>query len=59
MSDKLLDKLDETLGSDDDDEDADSQNVNDALGDDEKYWKSRNQAKKAMDALKDDDEDED
>ena len=51
MSDKLFDKLDEALESDSD-EDADAQNVNDALKDDEEYWSSRNKASKLRDLAK-------
>lgn len=59
MSNKLLDKLDELSNDDEDEEQSpDTQNVNESLGDDEKYWKSRNQTKKVQKTLRDD-EDED
>ena len=54
MSD-FLDKLEEKL--DEDEEEADAHDVTDALGDDAKYWDSRNKAKKAQDALDEEDED--
>lgn len=61
MSEKLFDALD-NLGEDDSNEnsdgDASAQNVNDALGEDARYWKSRNQTKKIQDVIRDD-EDED
>lgn len=56
MSDKLFDALDNLDDSDDEESDASAQDVNDALGDDEQYWKSRNQTKKIQDALRDDED---
>lgn len=56
MSDSLLDALDEISNSDDEEESdskADAQDVNKALGDNESYWKSRNQTKKVQKALQD------
>ena len=54
MSDSLLDALDEISNSDDEEEsDSDAQDVNDALGGNEAYWKSRNQTKKVQKALQD------
>lgn len=67
MSDKLFDALDnlsddeegdEDDSDEDEGEDEDGPSMNDALGDDEQYWKSRNQTRKAQQALRDD-EDED
>ena len=59
MSDSLLDALDEVSDSDDQEEsDTDAQDVNKALGDNESYWKSRNQAKKVQKTLQDDDSDD-
>jgi hypothetical protein len=61
MSDKLFDALDNLSDdeeSDEDDSDEDGPSMNDALGEDKQYWKSRNQTRKAQEALRDD-EDED
>jgi hypothetical protein len=60
MSDKLFDALDNLSDdeSDDSDEDEDGPSITDALGEDKQYWKSRNQTRKAQQALRDD-EDED
>ncbi len=60
MSDNFLDKLDDALESDEEDEDkADAQNVNDALGDDEEYWSSRNKASKLRDLAEKKSDDDD
>jgi len=56
MSDKLFDALDNLDDSDDEESDASAQDVNDALGEDQEYWKSRNQTKKIQDALRDDED---
>lgn len=60
MSDSLLDALDDISNSDNEEEesDTDAQDVNKALGDNESYWKSRNQTKKVQKALQDDDSDD-
>lgn len=52
MSDDIIDAL-ESLNEDDD---GDAHDVTDALGEDEEYWKSRNQAKKAKEASKEDED---
>jgi len=59
MSDSLLDALDEISddeNSEEKDTEADAQDVNDALGGNETYWKSRNQSKKVQNVLRDDSE---
>lgn len=64
MSDKLFDALDNLSDDEGSDEDSgedsgdDGPSINDALGEDDQYWKSRNQTRKAQQALRDD-EDED
>jgi hypothetical protein len=58
MSDKLFDKLDEVFDDDEEEEDADTSNVNEAMSDDPEYWSSRNQVKDAQEALFDDDDDD-
>jgi predicted house-cleaning noncanonical NTP pyrophosphatase (MazG superfamily) len=57
MSDKLFDKLDEVFDDDEEEEDADTSEVNEAMSNDAGYWKKRNQVKDAQEALSDDDED--
>lgn len=62
MSDKLFDALDDLSDDEEDSEDGggddDGPSINDALGEDDQYWKSRNQAREVQKALRDD-EDED
>ena len=61
MSDSLLDALDEISNDDEKEEkdsEADVQDVNEALGGNESYWKSRNRANKVQKALQDDDSDD-
>lgn len=63
MSDKLFDALDDLSDDekgDNSDEDGDDEgpSINDALGEDDQYWKSRNQTREVQKALRDD-EDED
>ena len=58
MSDKFLDKFEDALDSDEEDEETDTQNVNEALSDDDKYWSSRNKVQKAKDAIQDDEDDD-
>lgn len=53
MADSILDALEEL---NEEDEDPDVQSVNDALGDDEQYWKARNQAKDMKDVDEEDEE---
>lgn len=50
----FLDKLEEKI--EDDEEEIDAHDVTDALGEDEKYWKARNQAQDAKDASKKDED---
>lgn len=62
MSDSLLDALDEISNDDEKEEtdsEADAQDVNEALGGNESYWKSRNQTKKVQKALQDDEDSDD
>lgn len=62
MSDSLLDALDEISDSDDEEENddsADAQDVNEALGGNESYWKSRNQTKKVQKAVQNDEDSDD
>lgn len=61
MSDKLFDALDNLSDdeeSDEDDSDDGGPSITDALGEDDQYWKSRNQTREVQKALRDD-EDED
>jgi hypothetical protein len=61
MSDKLFDALDnlsDDEGSDEEDSDDSGPSITDALGEDDQYWKSRNQTREVQKALRDD-EDED
>jgi len=62
MSDKLFDALDDLSDDEEDSEDGggddDGPSINDALGEDKQYWKSRNQTREVQKALRDD-EDED
>ena len=62
MSDKLFDALDDLSDDEEDSEDGrggdDGPSINDALGEDDQYWKSRNQTREVQKALRDD-EDED
>lgn len=66
MSESLLDALDQISDNGDgeqEESDGDAQDVNDALGDNKSYWKSRNQTKKVQKAVQNsetrDSEDED
>lgn len=52
----IVDKFEEKV---EEDEEVDTNNVNDALGEDKQYWKSRNQVQKAKNSSDDDSEDED
>ena len=63
MSDKLFDALDNLSDDEEPDEDGgdeeeDGPSITDALGEDDQYWKSRNQTREVQKALRDD-EDED
>ena len=60
MSDSLLDALDEISNDDEKEEnDSDAQDVNEALGGNESYWKSRNQTKKVQKAVQNDEDSDD